>query len=328
MPLELREILSKNGDLVLELNLALQDGMFIVLAGPNGSGKKQLLEIAGGLRKPDQGEIISSGRVELAHCSLDSADVRKIRQSIDNALEQYPDVLLIGPGFALTDPEYKAKTLAAICAARQHGTLTLLVSHDLTLPLRYCDEVVLMERGHIIDRGDPKTVLKSYQEEIHTSRRIISRPSQMKPSSRHGDGRAEIKDIQVINSAGDSVGLIRNGETMSVRVHIHYLEDIANPIIGMLIRSRVGVNVYGTNTELENILIGPCKSGDEVELHFHFTATLCPQDYTLTVASHDLDGTAHEWLENAVSFTISDTRHTEGVADLKAKITVRRLDAS
>ena len=111
-------------------------------------------------------------------------------------------------------------------------------------------------------------------------------------------------------------------------MRVRYLESVSDPVIGILIRSRVGVNVYGTNTELENAALGPRAAGDEIELDFRFNAALCAQDYTLTAASHDPDGTAHEWLEDAIAFTVTDTRYTAGVADLKARVDVKRVSGS
>ena len=325
MPLDLRGIHCRIGDLALDVDLSLRGGMLVVLAGPNGSGKTILLEIAAGLRQPDSGDVVCSGSLEIARSSLVSAEPLEIRRSIDDALARRPDVLLIGASFALSDPDYQARTLSAIDAARRRGMLTILISHDLALPPRHCDEVVLMEAGRVVDRGDPRIVLDGYRDRIESRRRTRSGPSTIEPSSRHGDGRAEISDIKMIDSRGNAVGLIRNGEAVSARVRVRYLERVADPVIGILIRSRVGVNVYGTNTELENAVIGPCAAGDEIELDFRFNAALCAQDYTLTVASHDPDGTAHEWLEDAIAFTVTNTRYTAGVADLKAQVDVKRV---
>lgn len=316
----------KSGDLELEVDLSLRDGLLVAITGPNGSGKKALLEIAGGLREPQHGEIVYSGRLEIALRSFDSVDTEQICQSINHALSPRPDVLLIGPGFALVDPVYQANTLVAIGTARRSGTLTLLISHDFTLALQHCDEVLLMDRGRIIDHGDPQIVLEGYRAKIDESRGAESRPPPVDSSSRYGDGRAEIMELQIIDSSRKPVGLIRTGEAISVRVRVRYLKAVTDPVIGMLIRSRIGVNVYGTNTELENLSIGSCAAGDEIELHFHFNANLCAQDYTLTVASHDPNGIAHEWLEDAIAFTISDTRYTAGVADLRAQVDIKRLN--
>ncbi len=87
------------------------------------------------------------------------------------------------------------------------------------------------------------------------------------------------------------------------------------------------MSVYGTNTELEKIDIDPCSAGDQLELLFTFACNLCPLEYTLTVASHDPDGVAHDWQEDAIRFTVSDTRYTAGVANLQAQISVRRIAA-
>jgi lipopolysaccharide transport system ATP-binding protein len=51
---------------------------------------------------------------------------------------------------------------------------------------------------------------------------------------------------------------------------------------------------------------------------------LCPQEYTLTAASHDPDGVWHDWIEDAVAFTVADSRYTAGVANLRATVTSRR----
>jgi lipopolysaccharide transport system ATP-binding protein len=89
-----------------------------------------------------------------------------------------------------------------------------------------------------------------------------------------------------------------------------------------MIRTRIGLNVYGTNTELEKLQLGPCAAGDGREISFAFRCELCPENYTLTVASHDPDGLWHDWLEDAVSFAVGDDRYTAGVANLRARVTV------
>jgi homopolymeric O-antigen transport system ATP-binding protein len=87
-----------------------------------------------------------------------------------------------------------------------------------------------------------------------------------------------------------------------------------------MIRTRIGLNVYGTNTELEKLALGACSAGDALEVVFAFRCDLCPGEYTLTVASHDPDGVWHDWVEDAVAFSVSDHRYTAGVANLRARV--------
>jgi lipopolysaccharide transport system ATP-binding protein len=59
-------------------------------------------------------------------------------------------------------------------------------------------------------------------------------------------------------------------------------------------------------------------------VEFAFRCELCAEHYTLTVASHDPDGVWHEWLEDAVAFSVADDRYTAGVANLRATVRVLR----
>jgi Wzt C-terminal domain len=52
---------------------------------------------------------------------------------------------------------------------------------------------------------------------------------------------------------------------------------------------------------------------------------LCPGEYTLTAASHDPDGTAHDWIDNALAFVVTDSRYTAGVANLRASVGTSKL---
>jgi lipopolysaccharide transport system ATP-binding protein len=86
--------------------------------------------------------------------------------------------------------------------------------------------------------------------------------------------------------------------------------------------------VYGTNTELERVNIGSRVAGETITAVFSFLCDLCPNAYTLTLASHDADGTAHDWLDDAIAFTVIDERYTAGVANLRAKVTVETQPVS
>ena len=233
MPLELRKILCESGDLSLNVNLSLCSGLLVALMGPNGSGKKALLEVAGGLRKPDSGEVFCPGHLQMAYRSFDSVDTEQVRHSIDHAISRHPDVLLIGPGFALTDPVYQTKVLATISKMRRSGALIILLSHDLTLALRHCDEVILMDKGYVIKHGEPQIVLERYRAMLELSQNAKSGPLPVEPSARHGDGRAEVSALRILDSAGQDAGVIRNGEAMSVQVRIRYLKAVRDPVIGI-----------------------------------------------------------------------------------------------
>jgi hypothetical protein len=143
---------------------------------------------------------------------------------------------------------------------------------------------------------------------------------------KRGDGRAVIRSIELLGRTGNSTVIWSSGEPVTIRVAVQYQAPVDNPVVGMLIRTRIGLNVYGTNTELERLPFGPCTANETAVVSFAFACELCPGEYTLTIASHDPDGVWHEWLEDAVAFSVSDSRYTSGVANLRAQVSVTKLD--
>jgi lipopolysaccharide transport system ATP-binding protein len=203
---------------------------------------------------------------------------------------------------------------------RRGGATTLLASHDEDLLRRVCDEIWWIRDGKLAGRGDPVEMLAAYRkhvaEQVRAWGESVNAP--LAPRVRRGDGRAELLSVETIGENSHPTMVWRSGELAVVRVTVRFRDAVADPVIGMMIRTRIGLNVYGTNTELERLKLGPCAAGQTLRLTFSFRCELCPGEYTLTVASHDPDGVWHDWLEDAVAFSVSDNRYTAGVANLRA----------
>jgi len=81
-----------------------------------------------------------------------------------------------------------------------------------------------------------------------------------------------------------------------------------------------GMDVYGTNTRLEQVDLGKFAPGDELETQFSFDCWLTPQEYTLTVATQNADGSSHDWVDDAIAFEVVDAKAMAGVANLRAEV--------
>ena len=325
MPFAFRRVRYRGDGLSIEADLAFCDGMIVGLAGPDGAGKKTLIRLAAGILQPDSGQVELPGAVYCAEASLASADPGDVRRSLEDPAVESAKVVLVGPSLALTDPAFQQRAMSRFHRCQARGTVIVLASHDLALFERHADEVVVLEAGKVVERGDPGLVLRSYRRRMVRAECAASAPVEMQPSSQHGDMRGSIEQVEVLDAEGRSVSTIESGLETTARVVVRYDAAVAEPVVGILIRSQVGVNVYGTNTELERLSFGSVAAGERIEILYRFVAALCPGEYTLTVASHDPDGTAHEWLEDAVRFTVGDSRYTAGVANLKARVEARRL---
>src|SRR4029079_10282407 len=77
--------------------------------------------------------------------------------------------------------------------------------------------------------------------------------------------------------------------------------------VGILIRDRLGNDVYGTNTYHQQIEIPPCQVGSIVEVVFRLALNLGPGEYHLTVAAHTFDVHVYDsfdWIERALVLKI------------------------
>jgi lipopolysaccharide transport system ATP-binding protein len=210
---------------------------------------------------------------------------------------------------------------------RRTGASVMVASAAESVLLTSCDEVWWIRGGKLEARGAPQETLAMYQRDAMRGVRAEAEAGkrELAPSMRRGDGRARVVSIETLNADGRGAEVFQSGEPMSVRITVQFAHDVEDPVIGMMIRSRIGVEVYGTNTGLEKLKLGPCAAGDTLQVTFAFPCNLCPQHYTLTAASHDPDGVWHDWLEDAVRFTVADTRYTAGVANLRAVASAVKL---
>lgn len=78
------------------------------------------------------------------------------------AVHVRPEILLIDEVLAVGDASFQAKCLDHIATLRRQGVTIMLVTHDLMNVPRFCDRVVLLERGQITDGGEPQAVVHNY----------------------------------------------------------------------------------------------------------------------------------------------------------------------
>jgi lipopolysaccharide transport system ATP-binding protein len=230
--------------------------------------------------------------------------------------------------FPQMDRISKQRAMAELIRRRRAGETLVLASYDEELLAEICDEVWWVVDGAVKLQGAPSEVLTTYRKHAAQVLRASGDgiAPEVSPSMRRGDGRAHITGIDLLGEHGQPSIVWGSGEQVRVRVAIRFERGVDDPVIGMLIRTRIGLNVYGTNTELEQLRFGPCAAGEAIEVTFAFRCDLCPGEYTLTVASHDPNGVWHDWLEDAVAFSVSDSRYTAGVANLRAQVTVAKRD--
>ena len=294
-----------------QCSVSAPGGAVIGIIGNDDAGQIELLRLATGQTRPDSGEVTFVEPAQL----LGPADSLEIPAA---------QTIAIFHTFALKDALVRNQALNQIEKQRRAGSTILLVSHELDFLLDVADEVWWLNDGRVVKQGDPREVISRYRLATSQQLRAQTAAGDLHPSLRRGDGRAKIHKLEIVNAAGEPVVHLTSGEEAAIRVTVEFTANVADPVVGIMIRTRIGFEVFGTNTQLEGVKLGPCKAGDARRITFKFAAALCPKEYTLTAASHDPDGVWHDWMEDAIAFSVGDSRYSAGVANLRAQVVVEK----
>jgi lipopolysaccharide transport system ATP-binding protein len=284
------------------------------------------------------GEIMGLGRAEIDRAMPSIEAFAEIGEFIDRPVKEYssgmyvrlafstaihvdPEILIVDEALAVGDAVFANRCVRKFEELRERKITVLFVSHDLGLVKALSDRAILLLNGRIEAQGTPNDVINRYIGLVLARQQSIAKKEErVHGSFRHGDGASEILSVEILNSAGEPATSVASGELITVRVRLRFHAAKSDPMVGILVRTRIGMDVYGTNTRIEQKPLGEFLPGDELEVDFELACWLTPQQYTLTVASQDADGASHDWLDDAIAFDVVDTRVAAGVANLRAKI--------
>ncbi len=268
-----------------------------------------------------------------------------IRLAFAIAVAADPQILIVDEALSVGDAVFQHRCLRRIKQMQESGATILFVSHDTHAVRALCSRAILLNGGRVISDGRPADVLKRYQrlimsrEEAYESSRLDGAPVgeaeevapeelNFKPLSysyRHGEGSAEILSVELLDGARRAVELVETGEAAFVRVRARLNRDTDNPVCGFLIRNRHGIHVYGTNTEIQQADFGTVRAGEIIEATFGFNCWLGTGEFSLTAAVHSAGAISFDWVDDCVYFRVVSPTLVEGVANLNASVTTRRL---
>jgi lipopolysaccharide transport system ATP-binding protein len=265
-----------------------------------------------------------------------------VRLAFAAAISVMPQILIVDEALAVGDAVFQHRCMRRIREMQESGMTILLVSHDPNAIRALCSKALLLHDGHMEALGKPSDVLNRYQKLI-MARESAYEENQAPPEDeetvdvavetlpklsftyRHGDGSAEITAVELLNSVNQRIEFVETGEEVLVRVRVHFREPLEAPVCGFLIRNRHGIHLYGTNTELQQVDLGPVQRGEVIEVSFTFNCWLAPDNYSLTVGVHSLDGISFDWVDGVLFFHVMSTVSMEGVTNLNANARFRRL---
>jgi len=250
-----------------------------------------------------------------------------VRLAFSTAIHVNPDILIVDEALAVGDAVFANRCIRKFEELREKKTTVLFVSHDLGLVKQLSHRAIFLLNGRIQAQGEPKHVIDKYIAVVLERQKAFDetdRKAHPAATNRHGDGSSEVLDVTLLDATGTPRGVVSSGERVTIRVRTAFRRNRVEPMVGILIRNRIGMEIYGTNTRIEHVDLGIFSQGEELDIDFQFDCWLTPQQYTVTVATQYSDGSSHDWLDDVIAFEVISSRQAAGVADLRAHIEWRK----
>ena len=254
-----------------------------------------------------------------------------VRLAFALAINVDPEILIVDEALSVGDVFFQAKCYRRMEEIRKSGTTILMVTHDMGSIIKYCDKVVLLNRGEFVAEGAPGRMVDLYKkilagqmeslkeeleemndfsgdsvsgggaledkefkkEETRSGGLMKDKIAVNANRTEYGDGRAEIFDFGLEDQRGNLSNLILKGEMFTIREKIRFFADIKAPIFTYTIKDKKGTSLTGTNTMYEGADIKPVKNGDVYEVSFTQKMTLQGGEYLLSMSCTGFEGEEH-----------------------------------
>ncbi len=259
------------------------------------------------------------------------------------------DILVIDEALAVGDAVFTQKCMRFIRRFQEKGSL-IFVSHDTASVQNLCKFGIWLKNGKIEQAGTAKSVSQAYlqftlQEIYGDESKLASiaptsttdeddaeetiMDNDSSSSIKYGavalvrdnidaakgwkTGKAEIVSISLNRLSPGPEGIFEGGDRVRITVRAKAHESLQNPILGFLVRDRLGQDLFGENTlPFTDRVQMPITAGTTFEGLFDFRLPMLPNgQYAVmtSIADGNLhDNVQHHWMHDALIINVSSSK--------------------
>ena len=254
-----------------------------------------------------------------------------VRLGFAVAIHTDPEILLVDEVLAVGDEAFAHRCLRRIEEFLAAGRTVIFVSHALGLVEELCDRVLWLDDGKVRLVGEPRRVVDAYRQQVAVEesdehrdakeqRERAEAPGGTEAAAggsdgevlRWGSGAAEIQAVRMFGSAGEERYHFESGESVTFEIDCRIAAQLDDFVFGVGLFSPRGVEVWGTNTDLDGFASAPCFGSGTARLACP-ALRLAPGEYLVDVALHAGDGAPYDYRRKLLSFTVTSAAGGVGV---------------
>ena len=260
-----------------------------------------------------------------------------VRLAFAVAINIDPEILVVDEALSVGDVFFQSKCYHKFEEFKIQGKTILFVSHDLGSVSKYCDRVILLNQGEMLDEGTPKAMVDMYKQLLVHQDPVKQAENtepegnwkdgfQVNPNTlEYGEKQAEIRDFVVVDSSGRHTNTIEKGSEFEIKMRLHFNESIQQPIAAFTIKNIQGTEITGTNTMYEGINIEHPDAGRECVVTFRQKMDLQGGEYLISFGCtgyRNGDFTVFHRLYDACNVTVVSAKNTVGFFDMNSVVSV------
>ena len=262
-----------------------------------------------------------------------------VRLAFAVAINIDPEILIVDEALSVGDVFFQAKCYRKFEEFKEMGRTILFVSHDLSSISKYCDRVILLNKGVKEKEGAPKEMVDLYKQLLVGQDPARAEAAKGKPRENwqgqlalnanmleYGSRLAEIVDFAILDDKGRCTNTIEKGTTFRIRVKVVFHEKIQDPIMSYTFKNIKGTEITGTNTMFEKMHIDHSDAGDTCTVTFTQDMFLQGGEYLLSFGCtgyRDGEFTVYHRMYDACNVTVISEQNTVGYYDMDSKVEIQ-----
>ena len=269
------------------------------------------------------------------------------------AINVEPDILIVDEALSVGDIYFQSKCFNKMNEIKANGTTILLVTHDMSSVIKYCDKVVVLNKGKYLKEGNPKEMVDIYkkllvnqydenEEQAADDKKDIKKNTkkvipeqdgdwkhQLKYSEErldYGNSKADIIDFGIFDHNGKLTNMLMKKKDCTIKMKVLFHQDIENPIFAYTIKNVHGAEITGTNTMFERKDIPQAHKGEVYEISFKQRLLLQGGEYLLSFGCTGFENgefVVFHRLYDITNIAVISEQDTVGVFDADSEVSIQ-----
>ncbi len=162
-----------------------------------------------------------------------------VRLAFSVAIHTNPDVLIVDEALSVGDFAFRNKCIKRVQELRNAGTTILFVSHDLSTLQLICDRAIWLEKGALVESGDPVHVSQNYHA-AGTAEAAVT--PQRPPVPQQNTEQARFTLFKLRRGEGAKFGA---GDNIEFEFEMEALQPLTDPVFAISVYRADGDWVIG-----------------------------------------------------------------------------------